>query len=106
MGSFPHDYCSHIVLDDQGVAWIDGSNIKVIEVAIDYLANRSSAEEMHRQHPNLSVAQIHAALAYYYDHQSDFDAQIERSFEEYKALHTQSANSPVRNKLRALGRLK
>ncbi len=34
------------------------------------------AEEIHFQHPHLSLAQIHAALSFYYDHQRQFDAQI------------------------------
>ena len=38
---------SHIQLDERGVAWIDQTRLKVIEVAMDWLANRSSAEEMH-----------------------------------------------------------
>ncbi len=37
---------SHVRLDEHGVAWIDATRVKVIEVAMDWLANRSSAEEM------------------------------------------------------------
>jgi len=44
---------SHIQLDERGVAWIDQTRVKVIEVAMDWLANRSSAEEMHLQYPHL-----------------------------------------------------
>jgi len=49
-----------------------------------------SPEEMHRQHPHLSMAQIHAALSYYYEHQAEVDADIEhrnRYVEELKAQH-------------------
>jgi hypothetical protein len=41
---------SHVRLDERGVAWIDETRVKVIEVAMDWLANRSSAEEMHLQY--------------------------------------------------------
>ena len=30
---------SHIVLDENGVAWIDDTNVKVIEVVLDKLAH-------------------------------------------------------------------
>ena len=60
----------HIKLDEQGVAWIDDANVKVIEVVVDRLAYGWSPEEIHFQHVHLSLAQIHAALAYYYDHQA------------------------------------
>jgi uncharacterized protein (DUF433 family) len=67
-----------IELDEQGVAWIIGTRVKVIEVALDKLAHGSSPEEMAFQYPHLSLAQIHAALAYYYEHQGELDADIER----------------------------
>jgi hypothetical protein len=40
---------AHIRLDEDGVARIDETRIKVIEVAIDKIANGSSPEEMHFQ---------------------------------------------------------
>jgi hypothetical protein len=54
---------AHIHLDEAGVAWIDDTNVKVIEVVLDKLAHGSSPEEMHLQYPHLSLAQIHAALS-------------------------------------------
>ena len=96
---------AHIVLDDQGRAWIDDTNVKVIEVALDEVAYKWTPEAIHIQHPHLSLAQIHAALAYYYDHKAEFDAEIERQEREYEALRAQSLNSPVRQKLRAMGKI-
>ena len=81
---------SHIVLDDRGRPWIEGANVKVIEVVLDKVAYGWSPEEMHRQHPHLSLAKIHAALAYYYDHQAEMDAEIERQKREAEALRAAS----------------
>ena len=96
---------AHIHLDERGVAWIDETNVKVIEVALDKLAHGSSPEEIHFQYSNLSLAQIHAALSYYYDHQQAFDATIEEQLREVEALRAQAGESPVRQRLRALGKL-
>jgi uncharacterized protein (DUF433 family) len=97
---------THIWLDDRGVAWIDDSNIKVIEVAMDKRAHGSTAEEMEFQHyGNLSLAQIHAALAYYYDHQKEIDEEIERQAQEYENLRAQALDSPGRKRLRDKGQL-
>lgn len=97
---------SHIWLDDSGVAWIDDANVKVIEVAMERRATGMSPEEMEFQHyGNLSLSQIHAALAYYYDHQPEFDAEIERQARDYDTLRAQSLDSPGRKRLRALGKL-
>jgi uncharacterized protein (DUF433 family) len=96
---------AHIHLDGRGVAWIDDTNVKVIEVVLDKLAHGSSPEEMHLQYPHLSLAQIHAALSYYYDHQQAFDAAIEDQLQRVEALMAQAGESPVVRRLRALGKL-
>jgi hypothetical protein len=60
---------------------------------------------MHYQHPHLSLAQIHAALAYYFDHQTEFDQQIEASLKNAEQLATVAKDSPLRQRLRRLGKL-
>lgn len=85
---------SQIEIDDQGVAWITGANTKVIEVILDKLAYGWSPEEMHFQHPHLSLAQIHAALAYYYEHQEQLDSDIARRRKEVEKTAEQAADSP------------
>ena len=90
----------HIVLDEHNVAWIQGANTKVIEVVLDKLAHGWSPEEMERQHPHLSLAQIHAALAYYYDHQTELDEEIERRYQVAEGLRSEYASSPVHRQLR------
>lgn len=96
---------THIWLDENGVAWIDNTRIKVIEVAIDKRAYDSTPEEMHREYPHLSLAQIHAALAYYYDHQTDMDAEIDRQTEEIREMREKAGESPGRRRLRDRGLL-
>ncbi len=95
----------HIWLDGRGRAWIDKTNVKVIEVVLDHLAYGWSPEEMHYQHPHLSLAQIHAALAYYFDHQAEFDAQVETGLRQAEELAARSNDSPLRQRLRRLGKL-
>ena len=55
---------TQIEIDPRGVAWVAGANTKVKEIVLDKLAYGWSPEEMHFQHPHLSMAQIHAALAF------------------------------------------
>jgi uncharacterized protein (DUF433 family) len=96
---------THIELDEKGVAWIHGTRIKVIEVALDKIANGSSPEEIHFQHPDLSLAQIHSASAYYFDHQAEFDAEVSRQLETIETLAAQAKDSPGRKRLRLPGLL-
>lgn len=90
-----------IELDEHGTAWISGTKVKVIEVATDKLAHGSSPEEMHFQYPHLSLAQIHAALAHYYEHQIEFDAEIVRQANWAAELAEKAKVSPLRRKLEA-----
>src|SRR5438132_12797470 len=96
---------SHIWTDTEGRAWIDRTNVKVIEVVLAHLAYGWSPEEMHYQHPHLSLAQIHAALAYYFDRQPEFDAQVEKGLRQAERLAAQAKDSPLRQRLRRLGKL-
>lgn len=93
---------SSIEVDQRGVAWLVGTNTKVIEVVMDKLAHGWSPEEIHFQHSHLSLAQIHTAFAYYYDHQNEIDQEILRQIEEVEGLARDSASSPLRQKLLAL----
>jgi uncharacterized protein (DUF433 family) len=92
----------HVELDDQGVAWVRGTRVKVIEIAVDKLAHGSSPEEMYFQYPHLSLAQIHAALAYYYDHQTALDAEIDRRRREASDLLRCASDPALRHKLQEL----
>ena len=96
---------AHIRLDPRGVAWIDQTNTKVIEVALDMIAHGWSPEEIHFQHAHLSLAQIHAALGYYYDHKNELDAHVERTLRETDRLRAQAGESPIRKRLRDMGKL-
>ncbi|MBI2190456.1 MAG: DUF433 domain-containing protein [Planctomycetes bacterium] len=97
---------SHVWLDADGVAWIDDTNVKVIEIALEKLAHGSSPEEIYDQHRgHLSLAQIHAALTYYFDHQAELDAEINRQVGEFDSLRAATLNSPGRQRLRAQGKL-
>ncbi|MBI4605276.1 MAG: DUF433 domain-containing protein [Planctomycetes bacterium] len=95
----------HVRLDASGIAWIDDTNIKVIEVVLDKIAHGNSPEEMHFQHPHLTLGQIYAALSYYHDHQGELDAAIQKQLEEVEALAVKAKDSPVRKRLREAGKL-
>jgi uncharacterized protein (DUF433 family) len=90
---------THIEIDDKGVASITGANTKVVEVVLDRLAYGWSPEEIHFQHPHLSLAQIHSALAYYYDNQEKLDSEIEERRQEAERLRANLTNPVLRQKL-------
>jgi len=101
----PTTVTTHIWLDDRGVPWIDDTNTKVIEVVSDTIAHGWSPEEIHFQHRHLSLAQIHAALGYYYDHQKQMDDHLQRSLLDVERRRAESGESPIRKRLREIGTL-
>lgn len=93
----------HIVTDENGVALIEGTNMKVIELVVETTAYGWSAEDLQFQHPYLSLGQVHLALAYYWDHKEDLDRDIERRLERAENLRVAARPSPLLGKLRARG---
>jgi uncharacterized protein (DUF433 family) len=93
---------SYIEIDENNVAWIADTKVKVIEIAVDKLAHGSSPEELHFQYPHLSMAQIHSALAYYYDHREELEMEILKRLREVNELAAQNADSSLQQKLRRL----
>lgn len=91
-----------IVHDSEGVAFLDEGRTKVLDIAIDHLAYGWDAEQIHRQHPHLSLPQIHAALGYYHDHSADCDRQIAERRERADTILAQAANTELQRRLAAL----
>jgi uncharacterized protein (DUF433 family) len=90
----------HIVRDERGVAWIDDTNVKVIELALDHLAYGWSAEAIHEQFPHLTLAQIHAALAWFYDHEAELSQEILERERQVAGWKAEFGESPLQRRLR------
>jgi uncharacterized protein (DUF433 family) len=96
----------HVRLDEQGIARIGHTTMKVTELVMEQQAHGCSAEELQFQHPYLTMAEVHGALSYYYDHRDELDSQIEQSIRDGDALAPRDPDSPLRRRLRAMGRLR
>jgi len=89
----------HVVLDDEQVPLIEGTSVKVVELVADHKAYGWSPEELHFQHPHLTLGQIHSALAYYWDHRQDLDEDIKKRLRRADRLRTQAMPSPLQSRL-------
>jgi uncharacterized protein (DUF433 family) len=79
--------------------------IRVAQIVMDYLAHAWSAEEICRQHPYLKLAEAHAAMAYYYDHQQEIDDEIRSEVDQTTMDRGSATRSPFFLRLRAKGLL-
>lgn len=93
----------HIVLDNRGVARIAGTRWRVSLLVAARQAYGWSPEELHFQHPDLSLGKIYSALAYAADHGESVDAEIARDLEGYENARKAAGPSPLLDKLRAKG---
>jgi uncharacterized protein (DUF433 family) len=89
----------HIHLDDQRRPWIDDKNIKVIEIVLEHLGHGWNAESIQENHPELTLAQVYAALAWYYDNQAEMDVEIEQQSQRLSALREEAGLSPLQRRL-------
>src|SRR5260370_10136729 len=79
----------HIEKRADGKAWLIGTQTKVLEVALDRLAHHWDADEIQRQHPHLSLGQIHSCLTYYHDHEEEMDRAIAEQLRAVDHLRAQ-----------------
>ena len=93
----------HIILNGDNVPVIDGTSMKVIELVLGRMAYGWSPEELHFQHPYLTLGQIYSALAYYWDHQEELDRDIERRLKFVDQLQQVQEPSPLVVRLQAKG---
>src|SRR4051794_6541267 len=93
---------NYIDVDQNGVARVAGSRSKVIQIVMDTM-NGLEPPEIHANYPHLSLAQIHAALAYHHDHKDNMDAQIRASLAAAEQARRDAGESPVAKRLRGQG---
>src|SRR5689334_1792865 len=79
--------------------------IRVAQIVMDYLAHGWSVEEICRQHSGLAPAEVHSAMAYYFDHQSEIDAEIRGETSQVEQDRAVSPLSPFLARMRAGGKL-
>jgi len=79
----------HIALNSDRVPTIADTTMKVVELVVEQQAYGWSPEELHFQHPYLSLGQIHSALAYYWDHREELDRDIQRRLERVEELRSE-----------------
>ena len=96
---------AHIEITPDGTLVLSKTKTKVLEIVLDRLAHHWDVDEIHRQHPHLTLAQICSALAYYYDHKAELDQVIEKQLRQVDRIKTRLGKSPVRQKLEDLGLL-
>ncbi len=93
----------HVVVDEKDVPIVAGTNMKIIELVLEKMAYGWSPEELHFQHPYLSLGQIYSALAYYWDHKEALDRDIEERLELANQIQKETGRTPLEDRLKSKG---
>ncbi|MGH2588354.1 MAG: DUF433 domain-containing protein [Dehalococcoidia bacterium] len=86
---------THIELRE-GVPYIAGTPTKVRMLVVVMRSFGWGAEELQRQFPNLTLAQVYAALTYYHDHKEEIDREIEEGERTAKEMRPRVEEPQVR----------
>jgi hypothetical protein len=90
MTSYPH-----IIKSETEPARLENHpRLRVAMLAADHIWRGWSADELFRHYPYLTLGEIHAALAYYFDHREEIDTELLeecRDADAWKKAHPTSA---------------
>jgi uncharacterized protein (DUF433 family) len=78
---------------------IDGHRITVEDVAIWHERMGISPDEIVSDHPSITLSDVHAALAYYYEHRDRIDADIAAGEQFIAQMKAKSPPSFLQEKL-------
>ena len=92
----------HVELDPAkcgGKPVIAGTRIRVWDVYVASELGGLSPDDIIAQYPSISLADVHAALAYYWDNREAIDAQMKSADERVDQLKKLTGQGPLAKKL-------
>ncbi len=94
----------HVIKEDGLPAHLESHpRTRVAMIVMDYLARGLGPEDLVRHYPYLKLAEVHAAMGYYHDHQAEIDAEIQAELDQLQAEAKTTTPSAIWLKLKAKG---
>ena len=96
----------HVVKENGQAARMEKHpRLRVSMIVTHYLAYGRSPDEICLHLPHLGPAEVYSAMAYYFDHQQEIDAEIQAELDQLDEEARTRPRSPIWQKLRARGLL-
>lgn len=77
---------------------VQGTRIKIAQIAIEYERMGWTPDEIIQAHPHLTLPQVHDALSYYYGHLDEINADLRTSERMVEAIRKQHPRSVLEGK--------
>jgi uncharacterized protein (DUF433 family) len=90
----------HLQTRSDGVLVVATTGLKVRMLVETYLAAELSASAIQETYPELTMGQIHAVLAYYWDNKTSLDTEIAQGQEALKQAKKLFPDQPTRHALK------
>ena len=79
---------------------IDGHRIQVEDIAIWHERMGMSPDQIVSEYPSITLADVHAALAYYYENRARIDADIDTAKKNAEEMKAKAGPARLQEKLR------
>ena len=83
----------------QDRAFIAGTRVRVQDIYVDSEVSGKSPEEIVAALPHLTLAQVHAALAYYFDHREEILDELRQDEQFVAVMKERTGPGPLETKL-------
>ena len=92
--------------DGEPARLVENPRVRVAQIVSDYLFRHWTPEQMVEQYPHLHLAEVYAAMTYYFDHQEEIEAEIQATDKLVAERRAEMERNPppVLEKLRAIKR--
>jgi uncharacterized protein (DUF433 family) len=90
-----------ISLDRRGIAYIADTTMKVAQIARERIGLGYTPEDIIDSHAHLTLAQVYAALSYYYIHRDEIDAYLREQDAYYEDFCQRNEQLTSREELEA-----
>jgi len=84
-------------------AYLEGTRVRVQDIAAFAEIQGYTPDEIVAALPHLSLAQVHAALSYYFDHRAEIQRERREDEEFVRQLRPSAGPGPLERRLKSAG---
>jgi uncharacterized protein (DUF433 family) len=96
------DGYKYVMIDEKGIPTIKPTRMKIELLIKERRMFGFGVKRQQEGHPFLTIAQIHSALSYYFDHKKEIDRDIEEGEKFVEEMRKKMGPSPLAEKIRAI----
>jgi uncharacterized protein (DUF433 family) len=81
-------------------AYIAGTRVRVQDIYVDSEVHGMTPDEIAAGYPHLTLAQVYAALAYYFDHREEIQGEVREDRDLVQEVKARTGPGPLERKIK------